>query len=311
MAATAPSPVIPPRPDEFRQAGKAAARHNVSDYYRQTIEDYQTWSREGYMHFGLWRPGLNPLNRKSMLEAMNDLVFDQLHLATTDPLNVGDFGCGLGAVSRYGATWFPHHRWQAVTICPEQTTWGRAHLPPPARPRVRIETQDFQAMTIPDHSLDAGFFLESFCHATSMEQALRECARVIRPGGRLVIVDGMMRNPAQRTPRLAGWLSRTVADHWAVPGFPRRGAFEQAVRLAGFEILVRRELGWQIAPCVAHSPLLVAWHSLRLMATGQWTAWKRRHMIGCALGVLLGLCRRQFGYFAYTLRHAGPDRSSA
>ena len=160
-------------------------------------------------------------------------------------------------------------------------------------------------LAVADQSLDGAFFLESLCHADRPQLALQEAARVIRPGGRLVVVDGMMRNPDSATPAIARWLSRQVADHWAVPRFLWNEEFEGYVEQAGFETIDRQEIGWNIAPCVAHTPMLVTWHALRLMLTGRWSAWKRRHMIGCGLGVLLGLMRRQFGYFIYTLQRSG------
>ena len=84
-------------------------------------------------------------------------------------------------------------------------------------------------------------------------------------------------------------------------GFHSLEEFESAAIEAGFSIESQREFGRQIVPCVAHSPLLVAWHSARLILTGRWNAWKRKHMIACGLGVLLGAMRHQFGYYVHVL----------
>ena len=288
-----------------RQAEAAGHRHEDSNdivgYYRQTIEDYELWSPLGYMHFGLWRPWLNPLSRKSMLEAMNDLVFDRLRLDQETSMTIGDFGCGLGAVSRYGCRQFPQHRWRAVTICREQVEYARTKSSSEERERVEYFQHDYCDLPFDDESLDAVFFLESLCHAQRASDPLSEAWRVLKPGGRLVVVDGLMRHSSEQTPRYVRRLAKAVAENWAVGDFHSLEEFESAAIDAGFVIESQREFGWQIVPCVAHSPLLVAWHSACLILTGRWNAWKRKHMIACGLGVLLGAMRHQFGYYVHVL----------
>lgn len=252
------------------------------------------------MHFGLWRPWLNPFNRRALLEAMNDLVFSELHLDQPSPLMIGDFGCGLAAVSAYGAARFPDHQWKAVTICDRQIEFARRSLGDDLQQRIDLVQADFRALPINDESLDAVFFLESLCHADDVNEVLAETSRVLKPGGRLVVVDGLMLHPPERTPTYARRLAETVAENWAVGEFNSLPVFETALEKNGFHVQNRRELGWQITPCVAHSPFLVGWHSAQLIWYGKWTAWKRKHMIACGLGVLLGALRHQFGYYLHS-----------
>ena len=289
-----------PLQDESNGDGREESS-NVVRYYRQTIEDYELWSPVGYMHFGLWQPWLNPFSRNSMLEAMNDRVFDGLRLDQERSMVIGDFGCGLGAVSRYGCQKFPQHHWRAVTICDEQVKYARAKLTPEARERVEFFEDDYCNLPFESESLDAAFFLESLCHAERARDPLSDAWRVLKPGGRLVVVDGQMRHSAENTPRYASRLAKEVAANWAVGEFHSVEEFERAAIDVGFVIESTREIGWQIVPCVAHSPLLVAWHSANLMLAGRWNAWKRKHMIACGLGVLLGAMRHQFGYYAHVL----------
>lgn len=276
----------------------------VVEYYRQTIDDYRVWSRLGYMHFGLWRRWMNPFNRRTMLEAMNDLVFDALGLGEQGrgSYAIGDFGCGLAAVSKYGHQRYSDDRWHAFSICPEQVAeanrGGQA-------PNLDIRCADYRELPLADASLEGAFFLESLCHSESLAPALKESHRVLKPGGRLVVVDGMMRHRDGETPNYVKRLASAVSDCWAVPRFHSVVDFEWAALEAGFEIESRREIGMQVVPCVAHSPLLVACHSLSLILQGKWNRWKRRHMIGCGLGVLLGMMRHEFGYFVYSLRRVG------
>ena len=275
---------------------------NVIGYYRQTIDDYQLWSPLGYMHFGLWRPWINPFSRRLMLEAMNDLVFDALHLDQEQTMTIGDFGCGLGAVSRYGCQRFPQHHWRAVTICDDQVSFARERLTPVEEERVEFLQYDYCDLPFESNSFDAIFFLESLCHAEQARDPLSEAWRVLKPGGRLVVVDGLMLHSEENTPRYVSRLAKEVAENWAVGEFNVLKEFETSATDVGFTIESKREIGWQIVPCVAHSPALVAWHSAYLMMTGRWNAWKRKHMIACGLGVLLGALRHQFGYYVHCLK---------
>jgi len=185
------------------------SRNDVVDYYRETVEDYLRWSPRGYMHFGFWRPGINPMNRNAMLEAMNDRVFEELRL--TDPktgsvarssLTIADLGCGLGAVSNYGSQKFPRHRFNAFTVSKEQVEFGRSML---VNDRATINVGNYHDLPLEDNSVDAAFFLESICHSETPGVALAEAKRVLKPGGRLVVVDGFLNQPRERT---SSWVKR-------------------------------------------------------------------------------------------------------
>ncbi len=275
----------------------------IVEYYEQTISDYQVWSRSGFMHFGLWKRWLNPFNRDSMLRAMNDLVFDQLKLADPKSKSIADLGCGVGAVSIDGCEKFQHHKWNAFTICPAQVAFGEnlARQSSAWPDQFSITQGDFSALPLPDEEMDGAFFLESLCHSGDLPATLQESHRILKRGSRLVVVDGMMTCTPERTPRWVNRLAEKVADSWAVPQFHAKPNFEKCVSDSGFRIVDCKEIGWQVAVSVAHSPVLVALHSLKLMLTGRWNRWQRKHMVGCALGVVLGMLRNHFGYYIYTL----------
>ena len=286
--------------------GPPKSNGDVVDYYRETVEDYLRWSPKGYMHFGFWRPGINPMNRNAMLEAMNDLVFEALRLdneqansVDRSQLTIADLGCGLGAVSNYGSEKFPRHRFKAFTVSEEQVNFGRTML---SNDRATIEVGNYHDLPLEDSSIDAAFFLESICHSETPSLALAEAKRVLKPGGRLVVVDGLLNRTRQRTSSWVKRLARIVSENWAVPDFHALPDFYQAVDQAGLTVEDAREIGWNIVPCVAHSPWLVGTHAIKLTLAGELTAWKRKHLIACGMGVVLGMHRWSFGYHMLTMR---------
>lgn len=68
--------------------------------------------------------------RLCMLEEMNDIVFEQLGLKQLSSGNVGDLGCGTGAVARYGCEFLPQFGWHAITISRDKRIKLRAPLLP-------------------------------------------------------------------------------------------------------------------------------------------------------------------------------------
>lgn len=295
----------------------APSSRAVLEYYRETIEDYQLWSPTGYMHFGKWEWGLNPFARESMLERMNDYLFELLRVKT-EAARIGDFGCGLGAVTRYGARRYPQHRWIGLTISKKQVAWANRGLLeklPQAEGEQGCRVQednwevcwaDYHLTSFEGESLDNIFFLESICHSSELHRILDEAFRVLKTGRRVAIIDGLLKAPEFALPRRVRWLMRETCRNWAVPRFHGLQELVDCARSSGFKILQAEDISWSIVPSVLHSPVLIAWRALvlgfrKLVGSKQPTAWQWRHLRACWLGMFLGLHRRYFGYYAVVL----------
>lgn len=307
--------------DRQKESTNASSFTNIEDYYRETIEDYQLWSPSGYMHFGMWDRWLNPFNRESMLERMNEYLFGLLQIDDLEDSRIGDFGCGLGAVSRYGARKYPQHTWIGVTISQEQATWCAQNSPglmrkQPAgvdRPlhfqdeNLEIWCADYHQTPFDNESLGGVFFLESVCHSSNLEQVLNEVYRVLKPGSRAVIVDGLLKKAESLLPRHARWLIRETCRNWAVPRFHSLEEVRAQADNSGFKVLETKDISWSIVPSVLHSPCLIAWRALILSARKLFsrkcppTVWQWRHLRACLLGMFLGFHRRSFGYYSVVL----------
>ncbi|MFC6792453.1 class I SAM-dependent methyltransferase [Methylobacterium komagatae] len=93
-----------------------------------------------------------------------------------------DIGCGTGSLARAltgeGA---------AVTgIDPGQDALAKARK---AVPAARFETASAEALPFPDGTFDGAVMLNSLHHVPDPAKALKEAARVLRPGCRLVVVE--------------------------------------------------------------------------------------------------------------------------
>ncbi|MEZ6077723.1 MAG: class I SAM-dependent methyltransferase [Pirellulaceae bacterium] len=162
------------------------------------------WSPEGYLHFGYWRPYLNPFVRRPMLEEMNRFIFQHLGLADWHE----------GPSPTWDVVWEPCRVWQsalsassefhAMSISPGQIASAMQRH---SAQRVTYHCGDYHTLPFEDESISGVFYLESLCHSTQPEQALNEAARVLKPGGRIVMTDGYLRRPLQQTSPLFPALS--------------------------------------------------------------------------------------------------------
>ncbi|MCC7336314.1 MAG: methyltransferase domain-containing protein [Pirellulaceae bacterium] len=272
---------------------QTSPRAEISDYYDDTLLDYDMWSPEGYLHFGYWRPYLNPFVRRPMLEEMNRFIFQHLGLADWHEGAVADLGCGVGAVSRFGSQLYPQLEFHAMSISPGQIASAMQRH---SAQRVTYHCGDYHTLPFEDESISGVFYLESLCHSTQPEQALNEAARVLKPGGRIVMTDGYLRRPLQQTSPLFRTIVKGVAHNWAVPMFHE---LELARRWTGdgrLRLVKDIECGWRLGPSALHAAHLTTLHFLKLALKRGVTSWQWRHLTASAYTIALGLYRRHFHY---------------
>jgi ubiquinone/menaquinone biosynthesis C-methylase UbiE len=108
-----------------------------------------------------------------------------------------DIGCGTGAFTRYLA------RWGLKGVGLDLSLENVLNAPPELS-EVEFVAGDAEALPFSDNEFDIVTFSGILHHLTSMQPALAESYRVLRPGGRLFAYDPNGRNPAMwlyRSPR--------------------------------------------------------------------------------------------------------------
>jgi ubiquinone/menaquinone biosynthesis C-methylase UbiE len=224
--------------------------------------DYRAWSRNFNMHFGYFAWPANPFALEAMLEEMSRQVFRRLELASG--MNVLDLGCGLGAPARalvkehaVAATAVTIVEWQIAKARALGEAGGAAR-----RGSVVWKLGDYTALDLEASSYQAAFSIEASCHAkgADKEPFIKECARLLQPGARLVVADGFMKKSEGLPSWYAGLLAYMTSS-WAVERFADLGAFSAALDRHGFELLRAEDVSWRIAPSVLHVP----WVTLRFL----------------------------------------------
>ncbi|MFT5183849.1 MAG: MPBQ/MSBQ methyltransferase [Flavobacteriales bacterium] len=274
------------------------AANRIKAFYEKATDDYVFWSKNFNMHFGHWSKGTNPLDRENMLNEMNRLIIET-SCKSKQAGNFVDMGCGVGATVNYANTHFPQHRFEGLTLSPYQVKLGKRHF----GKNICLNEGDFSDTNLQTGSFDGAWFLESLCHAADKSKAIQEAARILKPGARLVIADGMLLKKAGQLRFPARQLNRWVADNWEVPEFARVKQVIQLLVSEGFKIENIEDHSFKIAPSVLHSPFLALKHMIiNKFKNDAVDDCQTANLKASLAALFLGACRNAFRYYIITAR---------
>jgi ArsR family transcriptional regulator len=120
------------------------------------------------------------------------------------PLDVADLGCGEGYLTIEAARWAR----SVVAIDRSPAVLARARELAVRRRRTNItwKTGAIERLPLADQSVDVALLSQALHHATDPARALSEAARILRPGGRVLILD--LRDHDQ------AWVRTKLGDRW-------------------------------------------------------------------------------------------------
>lgn len=178
----------------------------------QTFYDESSglWERQWgeHMHHGYYGP--TGTHRKDQRQAQVDLIEALLDWGGVEqPERILDAGCGIGGSAlylgdRYGCPVV------GVTLSPVQMTRAQARSKAAGRgDQVTFAVADVLHTPFPDQHFDLIWSLESGEHYPDKEQFFRESARLLKPGGRLLMATWCHRP----THSLAGPLTWLEEQH--------------------------------------------------------------------------------------------------
>jgi len=191
----------------------------VRRYYDANTWKFLLTGGERAIHRELWAPGVR--HRRQALHLAHELVLAELGPRDRRVL---DLGCGVGTAALYLAQRRPVAV-IGVSISPAQVRLADrfAARHGPLRGAVGFRTADFTALPVGfgdtgpgvEPGFDVAFAIESFVHADPADALFTGVARVLRPGGRLLVIDDVRVGDAD-DPRLddvrTGWHARTLAS---------------------------------------------------------------------------------------------------
>lgn len=196
--------------------------------------EYDAWTTEGileyywgeHIHLGYYseEERLADYRKKNFIEAKYDFIDKMAEFGKIDdmkPAAVLDVGCGIGGTSRYLAKKFgPDTSVTGITLSQEQQKRATALAEERGIPNAKFQVMDALAMTFPDNSFDVVWACESGEHMPDKKKYVEEMARVLKPGGRIVIATWCQRDDTEAafTPQERKTLDFLYAE-WTHPYF--------------------------------------------------------------------------------------------
>ena len=184
----------------------------------------------GAIHRAVWGPGVT--TRERAFHYVEDLIAGEIDALTLDrAARIVDLGCGVGASLIYLAQ-RRDISGTGVTLSPVQAQHGEARIAALGLgDRVHVREGDYCALPKDIGTVDLAYAIESFVHGPAPGRFFAEAARVLRPGGRLIICDDV----CQGDPSPAA--SRTIARFtrgWHVNSLLTPAEWQSHAAHAGF-----------------------------------------------------------------------------
>lgn len=234
-----------------------AESERVASYYDEMQRFYTALWHESGVHYGYW-----DADARSHDDAVRHL--DRL-VGRTFALPRGsrilDAGCGVGGTSVHLAEHFGHAV-TGITLSREQMWRARAR----ADGRALEHTPDFQiasylATPFESGSFDGIFGIESICYAPAKRDFLAEAFRLLRSGGRVIVLDGF--DAAGNRVSRRG--VKMFCDGFAVSALATVEGFVEDLASTGFHDIQVVDLRDQILPSARRIEKL-GWIGLGLVA---------------------------------------------
>lgn len=163
-----------------------ADSQTVAKYYRKSDFFYRMVLSHGkdYIHMGLTEGDIFHED-----DFLGQAQYVGSHLGGRG-MHVLELGAGMLANTKHLAQRFPEHRFTALDLP------GRNFLKKRVPKNVTLVEGDYHDLTaFPEGAFDVVFGVETICHSACKSRVVEQIARVLKPGGRLIIFDGYSGQP--------------------------------------------------------------------------------------------------------------------
>ncbi|WP_323789350.1 methyltransferase domain-containing protein [Psychroserpens sp.] len=268
------------------------------DFYNQATEDYEFWSHDFNMHFGYFRPlKTNILKRDSMLNEMNDQVLKRLQI-NTQKHRLVDLGCGMGATMRRALSQFKNLIAYGVTISDFQQKKGNELL---EGKNGVILKENYNKTSFQSNSFDSAVAIESFCHSGHDKKTIMEAFRVLKSGGRLIIVDAFLKKEVPQLTLGSHFAYKKLCNHFNLEKIEQIQNYELKLKQVGFTDVKIEDISLRVAPSVFHVPFAIVGFMLKkLWQTKSLKRESLHNLKGSFYALLSGLHMKSFGYYIIT-----------
>ena len=266
---------------------------NVGQYYADIWSMFAQWwcSEETLgLHYALYDHDAKTFKEATL--NMNKYVGELLGLQQTKNMKILDAGCGVGGTSMYLAQRFPNASFKGITISPLQIELANHFVKEKQITNAEFTLKSFVDTGFADNSFDGIFALESITYAKNANNVIDELHRVLKPGGKLVIIDGLLNDVT-----LNSVMQKIYDDFCIARGFsdpPHLDDLEEYIRKKGFSNINHKDLSKQVAKSQIRSfviglPYFIYINAKRLLSLGNYDPKREfpRYSIGASVNATL------------------------
>jgi cyclopropane fatty-acyl-phospholipid synthase-like methyltransferase len=217
----------------------------VRDYYDQTETHYRFWwnlEESMALHYGLWLTGTH-----SFTQALHNL---NIAVAAAANIQQGervlDAGCGVGGSSIFLAKTFGCHC-TGISLSEKQIARAHANSQESGlENQLDFRVADYTKTGLPDASFDVVWSIEAHVTETNKAPYFAEAARLLKPGGRLVVADYFTLKEERTAAEqfiMQNWL-----HHWAINDIASTKKVHAWMEAAGLKAVSETDITEGITP---------------------------------------------------------------
>ena len=188
-------------------------------------------------------------NHHDAMLNMNNQVAIELRIKKDSSCSILDAGCGVGGSIIHLARDYPKITFTGITISDDQIELANDFSKEKGvKNRVTFLNRDFMSTDFPKATFDAVYSLESMCYAYDKHDFVKEMKRILKPGGRIAILDGFRNGKYPIDPSL-----EEKYDHWCKGWrlehrLDTQINFKQYLEAEGFQKISYRDITSNVLP---------------------------------------------------------------
>lgn len=211
----------------------------IQNYYDQNTRFFLCFAPGASLtiHRAVWADGVT--THAQALNYSNEMIRAEIESLACPQVRLLDLGCGVGASLLYLLSHLSMPaRGVGLTISQAQAFIARKQT----IDHCHCVPADFQFIPLAGQ-FDVAYSIEAFCHAVDPAQSFAEVARVLSPGGRLILVDDFLSDRAVQSldANERHWLD-AYQSGWHVPNVRGVAAIETLARENRLHLIAQRHL---------------------------------------------------------------------
>lgn len=170
---------------------KGNSTSKIDLYFEEKWKIFEKWwcaDETLGIHYAYYNEKTN--NFKNAILNMNNLIAELLCLNKDKPEKILDIGCGVGGTSIYLGKKYSKNQFTGITSSSRQVQIGKKYIRENNLKNVKILPGDFNKTDFCNNYFDGAFAIESVGYNENIKDFVSEMYRILKPGGKLVVLDG-------------------------------------------------------------------------------------------------------------------------